>query len=66
MFGIYRGIAFCQWKGCLFLHIGTTGFYAQVFKGNRCWGLELLTPDRWFALAPFRRLTWRRVSHAPT
>jgi len=55
-----RNVEFGQWNGCLFVHAGTTCWILARLPGDRSWGLEILTPARWFALRPFRRLTWRR------
>jgi hypothetical protein len=60
---VHRRVAFGQWRGCwLFVHVGPT----CVTFGRECRygyapGLELFTAARWFALRPFRRLTWRRA-----
>jgi hypothetical protein len=56
---LIRNIAFCQFRGSLFLHIGTVAVAVSI-PGERSWGLELCTPERWFALRPFRALTIRR------
>jgi len=60
---IFRDTLFGQWKGCVFVQIGTTA--VVLYDGlsrDRSWGLELVTPWRWFALRPFHRLTWHRVA----
>lgn len=62
MFHVERNVAYGQWKGCLFLHVGATAFLMQLSRaGHWSVGFELLTPSRWFAFRPFRRLTWRRA-----
>jgi hypothetical protein len=57
---IHRQTAFGQWRGCLFVQVGATALILTALPGERSWGLELLTPMRWFALRPFHRLTWRK------
>lgn len=57
---VRRQIAFGQWRGALFVQVGATVIILAHLSGERSWGLELCTPMRWFALRPFRRLTWRR------
>lgn len=59
---IYRNVWFSQWRGCLFIQVGTFGLVFLALPGNRSWGMELVTPERWFALRPFKRLTWWRRS----
>jgi hypothetical protein len=56
----YNDVSFGQFRGCLFVQIGSTAFGLSCLLGDRSWGLELLTPSRWFAFRPFRYLTVRR------
>lgn len=58
---IERDVAHAQFKGCVFIQIGATAIGVHGLRGDGSFGLELLTPFRWFALRPFRRLTWRRA-----
>ena len=62
-FVFHRYLDHAQWKDCVFLHIGTWGFGAQILPqtfDGRSWGLELCTPSIWFRLRPFAWTTWRR------
>lgn len=61
MLHVERNVAYGQWKGSLFLQVGTTALLVQLSRsGHWSCGLEILTPERWFAFRPFRCLTWRR------
>lgn len=58
---LHRNVAFGQWRGCAFVHVGSFCFILCRLSGERSWGLELCTPVRWVALRPFCRLVWSRT-----
>lgn len=57
---VVKNVAIGQWRGCVFVQVGSTCVVLWDLPGDASIGLEILTPERWFALRPFKFLTWRR------
>lgn len=57
---IVKNVAFGQWRGCVFVQVGSTCIVLFDIPSDASIGLEVMTPDRFFAFRPFKFLTWRR------
>jgi hypothetical protein len=58
MIKVRRNVSLGQWKGCVFLHVGSTAYLWPILAGDRSWGIELVTPMRWLSIRPL--FVWRR------
>jgi|LakMenEpi03Aug12_release.lakeMendotaPanAssembly.Ray.scaffolds.fasta_scaffold4113627_1 hypothetical protein len=57
---IIKNVSIGQWRGCAFIQIGTTCVVLFELPGEMSVGIEIMTPERVFALRPVKFLTWRR------
>lgn len=56
---LHRHVSFGQFKGArFFVQVGSLAI--SVGRNGDGYGIELLTPSRWFAFRPFKSLTLRR------